>query len=265
VNNIYLDRDTSSNQWHLNSTVESASRWPEYSCISCFRPSPTLSERRETSLVYIEVQAAWNREILSVCVWVCVSVCVCVCVCGHSQLGGACLYEVCWGPVQWDDLELQANNVSVWLQLNLIMTQKSQLPRQTHDFTHTHTHTHTHTFTHTCYEGVSQLPLLDVSVSGDEMRSVSPRGSLTFISGFSYAHTHTWTHSHTCARTHTQKYTCTHTRTHTRTHNHTCTHTHTHTLAGTHTNVCKDGAAVSSRRRGSSAEIVRSFSFCVYF
>jgi len=26
-----------------------------------------------------------------------------------------------------------------------------------------------------------------------------------------------------------------------------------------------DGAAVSSRRRGSSAEIVRSFSFCVYF
>jgi len=27
----------------------------------------------------------------------------------------------------------------------------------------------------------------------------------------------------------------------------------------------EDGAAVSSRRRGSSAEIVRSFSFCVYF
>jgi len=26
-----------------------------------------------------------------------------------------------------------------------------------------------------------------------------------------------------------------------------------------------DGAAVSRRRRGSSAEIVRSFSFCVYF
>jgi len=27
----------------------------------------------------------------------------------------------------------------------------------------------------------------------------------------------------------------------------------------------QDGAAVSRRRRGSSAEIVRSFSFCVYF
>jgi len=27
----------------------------------------------------------------------------------------------------------------------------------------------------------------------------------------------------------------------------------------------EDGAAVSRRRRGSSAEIVRSFSFCVYF
>jgi len=63
-------------------------------------------------------------------------------------------------------------------------------------------------------------------------------------------------------------------RTHTHTHTHIHTYIHTYIYIYTHIQSVRkvfhvqfsfNSVAVSSRRRGSSAEIVRSFSFCVYF